>query len=553
IKPIDTTIRTLLETAFLKIPRFQRPYSWDRENVSDFWQDTIVAEDPDYFIGSFVVFKPSATANSLFIVDGQQRLTTITLLLAAIRNAFDREDEPSLALGVQNLIEKKDIDNSLRFVLESETPYPYLQEYIQKRGEPELPASSGAEEDALKSGYDFLSEQLSLALKAIEDDPSLSDNRKKGAKKAKLTLIRDKILCLQLILIQLTNEDDAYLIFETLNTRGKDLTVADLVKNHLTRSLKPKNKGVDVAREKWNKILELLDSSSQDIEVSRFLHHSWLTRHPYVPEKKLFKEIKRIVTTKNAAKYLDDLLFDSQLYRALVEPDFGRCLPSETQINESLRAISLFRVVQSLPMLLAVLRAYKTKRLTIKQASSVVRSMENFHFQYSAVTAQRTGGGTALMFSLAARQLGASKDKNQSAQVLKDFTAKLKKRLPTQREYEAAFAEIQYMEESSKQRPLVKYILSRLDQHSRKAIVVDYEKMTIEHISPQKPRSGAVSSASIGCIGNLILVSQTLNDKLANKPFDRKKRIMKSAGIELDALLTNSTRWTPKEIKARLK
>ena len=57
IKPLDQTAKNLLETAFYKIPRFQRPYSWDRENVEDFWNDAVVADDPDYFIGSFVLYR----------------------------------------------------------------------------------------------------------------------------------------------------------------------------------------------------------------------------------------------------------------------------------------------------------------------------------------------------------------------------------------------------------------------------------------------------------------------------------------------------------------
>ena len=63
IKPVDQTVEKLLKSAFYKIPRFQRPYSWDRENVEDFWNDAVTADDPDYFIGSFVVYNPSRRTN----------------------------------------------------------------------------------------------------------------------------------------------------------------------------------------------------------------------------------------------------------------------------------------------------------------------------------------------------------------------------------------------------------------------------------------------------------------------------------------------------------
>ena len=87
----DKNIKSLLSANYYKIPRFQRPYSWTQENISDFWTDTIVDSDTDYFIGSIVVF--DAGNDTFGIVDGQQRLSTITMVLCAIRNSLD---EPAL-------------------------------------------------------------------------------------------------------------------------------------------------------------------------------------------------------------------------------------------------------------------------------------------------------------------------------------------------------------------------------------------------------------------------------------------------------------------------
>jgi uncharacterized protein with ParB-like and HNH nuclease domain len=75
IKPVDQTVKTLLESFFHRIPRFQRPYSWDRENVADFWNDAVTSDDLDYFIGSFVVYRGTVATDTLLIVDGQQRIT----------------------------------------------------------------------------------------------------------------------------------------------------------------------------------------------------------------------------------------------------------------------------------------------------------------------------------------------------------------------------------------------------------------------------------------------------------------------------------------------
>ncbi|MGH6898950.1 MAG: DUF262 domain-containing protein [Acidobacteriota bacterium] len=346
IKPLDLTVKNLLETAFYKIPRFQRPYSWDRENVEDFWNDAITSDDPDYFIGSFVLYRAKSMPDLLYIVDGQQRLTTITLLLAATRDALQELGIPALAAGVQKLIEREDINSDLTFVLDSETPYPYLQEKIQKYPATEYNGSLGLEQQALEAAYAFLRDQISRVVKAIDNDPTISEDKRAEAKRRKLLHIRDSVLRLQLIAVQLGNEDDAYLIFETLNTRGKDLTVADLVKNHLTRLLKPKHKGVDIARDKWNEILELFDRSESEISVNRFLHHSWLSRKPYTTEKKLFKEIKRTVHQSIGMGFLDELLSDAYLYRQILEPDSYKWRKEEREVAESILALNVFRVVQ---------------------------------------------------------------------------------------------------------------------------------------------------------------------------------------------------------------
>ena len=79
-----------------RIPRYQRPYSWEQEIIDDFWQDTIVAEDNDYFIGSFVFWFDAVFDDLFYVVDGQQRLTTITILFAVIRDILNNLDENTL-------------------------------------------------------------------------------------------------------------------------------------------------------------------------------------------------------------------------------------------------------------------------------------------------------------------------------------------------------------------------------------------------------------------------------------------------------------------------
>ena len=119
IESYDRNVDQLLRMGYFKIPRLQRPYSWERTETEDFWNDTIADSESEYFIGSIVVFKYSEGVNG--IVDGQQRLTTLTMLLSSIRDALENEGFADLATGLHQLIERPDIDNKNQFVLQSES------------------------------------------------------------------------------------------------------------------------------------------------------------------------------------------------------------------------------------------------------------------------------------------------------------------------------------------------------------------------------------------------------------------------------------------------
>jgi uncharacterized protein DUF262 len=199
---IDKELKTVLSSHFYKIPRFQRPYLWEKEQVDEFWQDAIANQDPDYFIGSMVVFM--MTHDTFGVVDGQQRLTTITMILCALRNALIALNEESLALGIQHLVEKPDINNKSQFVLQTETSYPYLQEHIQKLGEPDSDDTApGEEETHLQRAFDLITKAIDKAVNTVKMDKSVPAKNKPAKIRQALTEIRDRVLRLKLIFVEL--------------------------------------------------------------------------------------------------------------------------------------------------------------------------------------------------------------------------------------------------------------------------------------------------------------------------------------------------------------
>src|SRR5438876_8347848 len=173
---LDKQVGQLLGKADYEIPRFQRPYTWDHVNVEEFWNDAVVECEGNYFIGNFVVYDDKGV---LGVVDGQQRLTTITLLLCALRDVFQEQGEEKLAKGLHGLIERPNIQAEKYYVLQSETSYPYFQEHIQKfQGKPGVKAEVGPEEELLKEAFDYLREKLDGIVEAIENQPNLSAQKR---------------------------------------------------------------------------------------------------------------------------------------------------------------------------------------------------------------------------------------------------------------------------------------------------------------------------------------------------------------------------------------
>lgn len=548
---LDKEVGKLLGEAFYKIPRFQRPYSWDHANLEEFWNDTIVDNDSDYFIGNFVFYQDN---DILGVVDGQQRLTTITLMLCALRDVMQEEQLRDLAKGVHFLIERPNIKNEKYYVLQPETSYPFFQEHIQKFVKRSKTVEAGPEESLLKDAYDFLRGNIDQVVQSLKRQSNLSESKKKQKIQEELSKIRDKVLGLKVICTSLDNDDDAYIIFETLNTRGKDLTLSDLVKSHLSRLLKPTNKGVDLAKDKWVEIAETFEESQADLSVSTFIHHYWLSRYDYVTEKKLYKALRKQIKKENAADFLNDLVRESKIYRMIHEPSYKKWKKDDLELRDSLTAMGPFRIKQQLPMVLAVMRHHADGTLKPKHVKGILAAIENFHFIFTAVASQRSSGGISFMYASAARNLHDAIKPASKAKVINGLRAKLRSKLPPYGEFEARFLELRYSVKFTKQKNLVRYILTRMTQHTSVGIPIDSEKMTVEHLSPENPsKPTGLSDEQTALLGNLILVDQKLNNRLGAKSFSDKVKILKRAGVRLDDAIRSAANWAASEVEGRTK
>ena len=527
----DQEIRKILETNYYKIPRFQRPYSWDKDNVQDFWSDVINNKPGDYFLGSMVVY---TKGNYRHIVDGQQRLTTITILLAAIRDKFNELKLESQAKGVHKLIERPDLDNEEQFVIQTVSSYPFFQQNIQNFEKPKKVTPPGEEEILLKEAYDQLNSSL---LAEVNLDATIAK------KKKKLEAIRDSVLALKIICVEVDNEDDAYVIFETLNTRGKDLTSADLLKNYLAKQLRQPNARNDFLGIEWSKIRTNLDKIDvPDVRIDNFIYHYWLATREFTTEREIFKKAKASIPNKDAAKKLVESLRDSsETYLHIFMPGLRNWKNEELAIKKSLEALLIFRVRQPIPMILAVVQSYKAKLLPKKETERVLRAIELFHFAFTALTSQRSSGGISHMYALHARELTHSSTLAARKLAIDNLINKLKQRLPNQTEFEAGFKRLRYSDEFPKDKRVIQYTLRKLFELENPSVVIDPNQMSIEHIEPQN--SKGMSGPSVAEIGNLWLLSAKQNNQLGDKPAAQKIPIYKRVKMVSDPVLEKASLW----------
>lgn len=549
IESSDTNIERLFTSDFLVIPRFQRPYSWDDENLEDFWSDVINAKGSHYFIGSMVLYESGRQKYG--VVDGQQRLTTITILLCVIRNAFQKLGYENLAKGLHALIERADRDSVNQFVVMTETSYPFFAEEIQKFGDKDFETVPQREEKRLQQSYDFFAEKVEEYLRKIEIDPSASAVDIASLKAEKLKELRDSVLFLSLIRIQLDSEDDAYLIFETLNTRGKDLALSDLLKNHFHKNIRSRA-AVDTTKELWSRLLTILSESIVDIDPDTFFTHSWSSKYEATTQQKAYKAIKSKVNPENAKDHVRNFVADAEYYVSIFSPE-QRWKRDQRDIVDSLKAMRIFKISQHTPGVLSLVRANKQSLIADKSLKRALRAIEDFHFLFTAVTSSRSSGGISAMYSSFGRKIFEARDKNEAGVIINELIEKLVERRPSLSEFTASFEQINFLNTNPKQGALVRYILQRLSLHERLAFSDDINNLTIEHIYPQSKIDDHWKPEIVGCLGNLILLTQKDNGDLKDFYFVDKIKKLRALNGSVPAYVLSSESWTVDQISARTK
>ncbi|QUW27771.1 DUF262 domain-containing protein [Bacillus cereus] len=531
------------------IPRFQREYSWTKDEISEFWSDIIdnIEEteqgfvNKEYFIGSLVLVEESEYA--YHVVDGQQRLTTITVLFSALIETFLKNNNEGLANGLYNFVEGRDLNADRFFKLVNENPRPFFQKAIQNLEKEELKPSS-KEEQRINEAYSYFFEKIN----SLKSNYSTLE-----AHIEFLKAIRNQILSLKTIFISVNDMDEAYTIFETLNSKGISLTTTDLIKNDIFKVLNYEHP-IDDAKESWKTILSNTKSSHKDTSINTFIRHYWLSKYEFITHNRLYKAYKKqqINEVENMKAFLNELLAESYVYKMISNPDMSDWKQhEEKQIFFSLEALNIFKVTQLKTILLSLIAQRKKGIVSLTQLKSAIRMLENFHFIFTAISSDRAAGLEG-KYSTIARKIRNAKKKTEINDALKELNDYLIDKKPNYEKFERGFMKLKFTNNNTSDKKLIQYILKRFEEKRHTTEELFIGNISLEHIVPQ-----ADGTEGLELIGNLLPIDQKLNQMADRKSFKDKLVVFSDSDLKLiqEFISDYNTKdeWTTEDIIQRTK
>jgi len=501
-------ISFLLGKKIYYIPRNQRKYVWKTENWKNLLEDLdfLQGTGKDHFLGSIVLNTlPNQDNDDIEyyeIVDGQQRITTIVLILIVIAQIFKERGEDPLFQGLLSYIQTTNFNNRTSSTLHSDvhtcimnlvshvsnraTPYNTMQLLItncitNKRQDSLI-------ENCLKYFYDILSTRNT----------------------AEVASFRNSLISANYVNIKATGED-AYTVFEILNARGIDLENHELLKNYILRYTVPVN-NVDIVRHEWREEIE----NRLGKNLTNFLKH--YVAHKYgiagvTKNRAVYDTIKKNTNVADVNILFDDLKLKAKYYQQIV------CESSihGEQISEIDRIFRFMQSNRSLlfrPIYLSLLHQTELGNILEENLVKVLKCIQYFFVCYNLISKE-----TSNKISEGIQKYAFQIENEYNQDVLKNFLQHLKSRMPTKKEFRDTFKLIGYSNHceyyhDNKNKQRAELALNILEQI--KSGCVEVPSFTIEHILPDsQDRGNAV-------VGNLMPLEENLNRLCDNKPLNEK-------------------------------
>jgi hypothetical protein len=516
----------------LKVPAWQRSYSWRTQEVAAFLEDLTRFSEryagdnldgKEYFLGSVVMVDRTTF---LEVLDGQQRLATATLLVSALRDAAADYDTDAARDIAHSYISKKDpaadrTDFKLR-----------LNNYDWKFFRDEVQVNDAKRPKQELKSHRLIAKARKFLVDEVRDMFEAAGGGKKGYKEIQ-RLLKVLVYHVSVVEVRSRDEDSAAAVFETLNDRGIGLSTPDLLRNLLLRRAKSAAERDEIV-DLWEEVFSL---GGDGANVEDFLRHFWISTHGDIKAKALYREIKADIEDKNTrsltlskslAKSADD-------YELLVSADV-----TDRPLRLALEAVQALNAKVLMPPLLSALAVG-----TQAQQAELAQVLVAVFVRHTLIGGLAGSELESLSFGLAA-ELREKKDFKRALRNLRAFA-------PTDSEFRRAFEKAEVTRIKS-----VRYLLTAIEHHFRKTgevRVEDASMVHVEHVYPQSPVKGARwkdHDEMVNRMGNLTLLGKRMNQSIRNGKFPaKKKEAYKKSDIKITARLMSYSKWSGEEIDNR--
>ena len=522
------------------IPVYQRNYDWKKEQCKQLYDDLVSMIRNDYkthFFGTIVsIYNDSAKTREYLIIDGQQRTTTISLLLLAIYDIIDTG-----RLKSDKIIKQKILNQYLT------NPYSDKENRIKLRPIKEdreafekLFNRDELEEDSnITSNYRYFYERI------IDGEITIDE-------------LYDAIERLMIVEIELKNgEDDPQLIFESLNSTGLDLTDADKVRNFILMN-QPSQRQEELYNNYWHKV-----EKNTDYEVTKFIRDYLTMNENKIPNKsEIYVSFKKYIENKNLdiEMCLEDMLKFSTYYRGIINNSLGI-----KKADKVLSNINKLEVTVSYPFLLEVIDDFHNGLITEDDLVEVLKTIESYVMRRIICKAP-TNALNKVFMNLCKEIKKIPSYKKKYVDILKYvlLNKKSSQRFPNEEEFKVKFLECDVYSWKSKNKV---FLLEQLENYDNNETVdienlINDNKLSIEHIMPQtltpswKSALGdnfnEIHTKYLGTIGNLTLTGY--NSKMSNRSFIEKRDMekgFKESRLRLNKYLSEIDEWNEDTIKVR--
>lgn len=528
-----------------RVPSYQRDYSWSEEQWEDLWNDLLeLQNEPDdrHYMGALVV--EGKSDRDFLIIDGQQRMATLSVLALAVIDRLnrmaDRGLDPEANRDRANelrsrFIGEKDpaslVETSRLYL--NETDNAFYQDYLVQLRPPLNPRGLPKSNRLLWECFRYLSERINEVAQLQED----------GAALARLV---SETLARQLLFILITVDDDlnAYTVFETLNARGLELTTTDLLKNYLfSRVRVPAD--LQALQRRWRSLIATVGQE----RFPEFLRYHMLCEQPKVRSQRLFKLVReRVRTPQDIFALMEALEGRAELFAALSDSNHGYWAEL-IEAKPFVRELNLFRVRQMMPLMFAV-----WERFSREDFVRVLKLVSIISFRYTVVSGLNTNALEP------AYHEGAKAVLNGTALTPRQVLDRLKAIYVEDERFKQNFA-LLTIDTGGQRKKLAKYIIARLEQDlSGRACDPDTDPGTIEHILPENPQDEWAElfprdrwESDVYRLGNLTLLEVASNRQVANATYAQKRDAYLASTYSVTRQIPEIApeEWTPELLDAR--